>query len=262
MTIGIGILCKDGIVIAGDTMFSNQITQFHFPKTRNIANFPVKGANCIYTVAGSESAINLFHSKINHNDTISALSIYKNDVVKMMTTFSVKIKEMLCLNDIHLTQELNKNLANRKDADPVPSIIDIQHIIGFNDGDNFQVFQCAAGMQPIQFDSNNFCRVIGSGYIVSAPSISLIKQMLNIKEQPDIKQGRLLAYWTIKYAIENAGNVGVGGDINILTMAKNNNNIEVKKNDDFFGLEEGRQNLLKHIENYYSVSEIKDLNNL
>lgn len=253
MTICVGILCTDGVVIAADSMMSNKILGMSNQKAYE---FPFGiGAIAGGDYLGKFFAHNLSNSTFNFQsskDPYSFIQPMANLVINQIIEANPGIQP-----------QLNQMMLNAQQRNEVFNFVNLCALVGFKLDNKFYL----ANFQPASFNSpfgacitkpedRTFWQIIGSGYNTSAPLVSLLCDILNINGKPDITQGKVLAYWLVKYAIDNASGY-VGGDVDILEMVNNNTEVGLGfaiNRVDFQECEELKGDLMRHIKSYSSAN--------
>lgn len=256
MTIIVGVLCSDGIVIAADGMASNNLGSTSFVGINNLKTEIIQN-KLIVSCAGDDSLMTLFINYLK-SDNLSSL-------VSNSDEFAFSI-----INGFHAYCE-NLYLKPIKNGTPGQVLNDVpidpikyQLVSDFYSKVNQQFAAIIAfeynghhfaytlnGFQPPQMirDGGIWYKIIGSGGLIGWPSIHLIKNILNIKTQPSVENAIQLAYWTIDHSIE-ASSGGIGGEIKITKLEKAENNTYKIENVDVTGTKEYINDMYQYIHKF------------
>lgn len=223
MTICVGIKCQDGIAIASDSMVSAGVLGFYNKKTYNIGG----DYNIICSIAGSDSLgkmfvfmlqteyQSLFKDKNNHYEIANA--IRDRFVTLYLQTIPMINRQDVITNLFQQSHNFGNNRA---------FIIYCEVLIAFTFKGEYYLFSFGNAVfehQIINEKSGFFHKIIGSGNSVSSPLIKMLIDILDIKNIPTLQQGKKLAYWLTKYAIDSASQ-GIGDVIEMCTIENINNN--------------------------------------
>lgn len=217
MTICVGIKCQDGIAIASDSMVSAGILGFYNKKTYNIRG----DYNIICSIAGSDSLGKmfvfmlqneyqlLFQGKNNHYEIVNAIRD------RFVTLYLQTIPHVNRQDVINCLFQQSHNFAGNRSF-----VIHCEVLMAFTFKNEYYLFSfgnCVFEHQIINEQSGFFHKIIGSGNSVSSPLIKMLIDILDIKNIPTLQQGKKLAYWLTKYAIDSASQ-GIGENIEMCTI--------------------------------------------
>ena len=73
--------------------------------------------------------------------------------------------------------------------------------------------------QPFLLDENTFYIAIGGGLLGAAPFLKFLDDVLFKQKQPDLRQAKLLAAWTVKYTMQTSP-AGVAPPLRVVTVEK------------------------------------------
>ncbi len=245
MTICVGILCSDGVIIASDTMASTNILGMN---NRKIYQLPFG----VCGVAGSDFLGKFFIHKLNNFP-----SVVSHDPYEFTTVISEIVKQQIYHSNPGIQTNINAMMLNSMQRNELNVFVNFCAILGFTSNNNFYLANFQAAINNSLFgacitksDDKIFWQIIGSGYATSAPLVKLLCDMLKINDKPNLKQGKILAYWLVKYAIDNASQY-VGGNVDILQLTNNNSNVTTITNIDFSECEGLRAAIMSHIDSYH-----------
>jgi hypothetical protein len=244
MTICVGILCTDGVIIASDTMLSNNILGMN---NRKIYQLPFG----VCGIAGSDSLGKYFiHALGNFPIIVSPADPYQ-----FTSIISEVVKQQIYQSNPGIQGNINAMLLNSMQRNDLSVFVNFCAMLGFTMNNNFYLanFQAAEhslfGASITKADDKVFWKIIGSGYSTSAPLVKLLCDILQITDKPNLKQGKILAYWLVKYAIDNSSQF-VGGNVDILQLT-NNHGEPTTTSIDFSECESLRSAIMAHIGLYY-----------
>ncbi len=195
MTIIVSILCNDGVVIGCDGMASNNLGVTNFVGVDNLKT-EIINDKFIIACAGDDNLMTLF---------INFLKLSYDSFPHCNSSDEVAFSIVNGFREYCEKQYINPILNNSVNVvNNVPIILDpiknqlinefykkisdqFQAIISFEkNGEHF--IYSLQGFQPpaMMRDKGIWYKIIGSGMLIGAPSIHLIKKILNIKEKPNI----------------------------------------------------------------------------
>ena len=219
MTIGIGVLCRDGVVIASDGMCSTGPVGVDNLKTHIIQN------KIVCCCAGADNYLQFFVNFLNLKFTefgFDAPNITADDIISsIITGFYTYVSTLMVANmPAHtqhlLLQKLQNDFLN-------PEKLQFSSVIGFSHNNNFYLYRIDGLIPSPIKPTGMWYTIIGSGFLHGMPSIHLIKKIIQINSIPNVANAVNLAYWTVDHAIEVASG-GIGGNITIVSIRKNNDN--------------------------------------
>jgi hypothetical protein len=227
MTIVVGILCNEGVVIAADGMASQNISGNHFVGKDNQKLTVIRKNECILGVSGQDTLNNLLISYLTNNyDNIINENIQdENEFVYTIQRGFYEYYEKL-----HILPLLNSTIS-RESVQYGKNMITKQQmlneffnqqassIIGFKFKDKHYIANISGitNCPHILREHGIFYTMIGEGLLIADPSMHLIKNILNINSSPNIYEAELLAYWAISHAIKVSCG-GIGGNISITKL--------------------------------------------
>lgn len=227
MTIIIGTLCRDGVVIGSDGMASLNLGMTNFVGLNNLKTRIINNS-VIVSSAGRDDVTNDFNRYLELNFE-SIASRYEDPVdfaQEICSGFWRKIFENYAKYPPQVAQLLSQT--------PLPNgqmsikNIGISSLLAFYLKDKFYLFCLDENNNfypQIVTENGLWYRILGSGFLVGNPSMLLIKKMLNIDATPSVEDAKLLVYWTIAHSIE-ASSGGIGGKISIAVLKKEQDSIK------------------------------------
>ncbi|MCQ2581519.1 MAG: hypothetical protein MJ170_00870 [Alphaproteobacteria bacterium] len=244
MTIGIGVLCRDGVVIASDGMCSVDQVGVDNLKTHIVKN------RIVCCCAGADNYLRFFLNFLNlkfedfqfdvPDRTADAII---SDITKGFYNF---------INELMITKvpEHTKGLLIQKLHNDFLQQIQFVSVIGFYHCGEFYLYKITGLMiSPIQ-SSGMWYTIIGSGFTNGMPSIHLIKKIIQIDSIPNVANAVNLAYWTVDHAIE-VSSAYIGGNVAIASIRKNNDNtfsVQTENTEQCKGFVE---DVYRHIKTYF-----------
>lgn len=195
MTVLIGMKCIDGVVIACDSMltvggFAQQTGQ----KLHLIPGPPQQ----LYAFAGDLALAERFRAVATANANMLQQQVHKLLYATNIGNFVVQNFQATGLDP--LKADLATVLAFVKDGIP-------------------EICQFNFGSQPRFLDEHHYCCIFGSGQVAATPFLKFLTDTLLEDRQPNLAEGKLLATWGVKYAI-NTLCQGVGYPIDIATIER------------------------------------------
>ena len=218
MTIVVGALCSDGVVIASDGMLS-----MGYPGQPAFAGFDnlkthIISDKLIVASAGSDKVMNIFleflHAEIDtifeshYNTSFDLCSAIHSQYLNYINTTFASYPSIFLLNN-KLSNEIQH---------------DFSAIIAFKFEDLHYLYRFFGCNSPEYIKANGelWHTMIGCGETQAVPLIQLIIKLLNIEPLPPVDKAINLLYWTIAQVIDS-GASGVGGKITIAKLQKVNN---------------------------------------
>jgi hypothetical protein len=216
MTILVGILCKDGAVIASDGMASQNLGTTPFVATNNLKTHIID-EKLIVACAGEDNYMTLFVSFLQSNYASLSKKHEESgaDVQALMNElgakFAHRVIEIFKTYPPELTQNFFTTIQNGMAFQAIVALpFNNKHYVFHYDG------KLAATMLR---DNGLWHTILGSGFLIGTPSIHLVKKILKISSSPTVNRGLVLAYWTVNHAIEVSSG-GIGGDITTAVLRK------------------------------------------
>lgn len=239
MTVIVGVLCKDGIVIGSDSSATSTA--------------PSGGNFSIPTVEQKTKKVDIIHDFIVFGGTGSVgLGQRFKEVVK--TYFSVEAN--LKKSPITISQEIY--IKTRDDFAKTNIGINQKKfgaVMGFSiNSETYLLEYPVDDFQP-EFKSNHYWYVsMGSGQLIADPFLGFVRKVFWNDEQPTLNTGIFGTLWVLEHAIDvNPGGIGAPPQICVLKKDENN---------DFKSYIIEDIELQEHIENLKSFQQyIKDYKN-
>jgi hypothetical protein len=256
MTISLGILCKNGVVLASDGMASLNL-QFSSGESYNfmgLDNLKVHIVNnkFICAFAGDDAIMKHFVTSLEQYLSEKWLPS-KDPNVLVGQVCSSFIKYYHKIHDSY-PEELKAKIL--KDFDTKIENGSLAILLGFYIGNNFYLYQTERNLQfSIVREGCTWYKIIGSGWFVGNPCISLINELLNVKSMPSVDEALIIAHWTIQHTIDSSSG-GVGRDVTIAFLKKDNNGFTI----DYCDVADYREHLI-HLYNHIH-SFTKDINEI
>lgn len=241
MTLLVGILCREGVVIASDSA----------------ATF---GANGTVTIGQQEvEKVRLIHDKIAYAAT-GAVGIAQLIIDAIARSWSegkftgAKTPEEMMGKVGHLisntvgpflnTAQLQRQVTGEANASLCKSLIAMPVC------KKFQLFQFDFNGAPEMCTHQLPFVALGSGQMIADPFLALLKRLLWPNEVPSLADGRLAAVWTIDH-VRRTSPGGVGGRIQLATLTNNPESVKIAQNaevdEHLQAIEEALSALVAHI---------------
>lgn len=215
MTIGIGVLCRDGVVIASDGMGTAGPVGVDNLKTHIIKD------RIVCCCAGSDRYLQLFLNFLNlkYNDFNFDIPEKTPDkIISDIVTGFYNFVNDLMINRVptHTHQVLIQSLQN-----DFLQNIQFVAVIGFYHCNKFYLYRVDGLIVSPILPAGTWYTIIGSGFTNGMPSIHLIKKIIQIDSIPNVANAVNLAYWTVDHAIE-VSSAYIGGNVAVASIRKNN----------------------------------------
>ena len=251
MTILVGILCQDGVVIAADGMASQNLGTTPFVGISNLKVHPIND-DLIVACAGDDNLMTHFICFLKSN----YLTIFKehqaksSNVLALMTELGGKFAHHIM------------NIYRQYPAEWYSQVLEtfnrngfsFQAVIALHFNHNHYMFSYDNRFNAMMLRDNGIWHIIlGSGHLVANPSIHLVKKILNIKLMPKVDRGQILAYWTVSHAIDVSSG-GIGGEIKIAVLQKSGEKYVVSTANNISEHEEFIEDMYKHIWRYNVIA--------
>lgn len=221
MTLIVGILCSDGVVLASDSAATYgtgyQYTIGQLPVTKL---HPIKG-QIIFGATGAVGAAQLIQDKIEALWDEKALGGNNATPYGVMHVIGDAIAGKLH-KYIAVASTMAPLIGNSAAAGPVTC----RCLVGMHVKNEPRLFEFYESGIPESYEDLRFVAV-GSGQTIADPFLALLARVLKWKEKPPtVSEGRFAAIWTVKHTIQtNAG--GVGGDIQVLSLLREGSKFRV-----------------------------------
>jgi len=248
MTISLGILCKDGVVLASDGMVSLNAYNTNFVGIDNLKIYIVQ--NFIFGFAGNDDLMRHFVSYMSEveltaeNPNLLVSNICSNFLYyyyKFYNNYPEQIKNQI-LTKFH------NDIANSQ----------LNILFAFYINNDFYLYEIGQNLQFAQIKQDcSWYKIVGSGDLVGYPSIGLINNLLNIKSAPSVDEAIIIAHWTIEQAIDTSSG-GIGGNVTIACL-KNENDTFRSNYCDTNDSKEYMLDFYKHVHSFKKgIKEIKE----
>lgn len=211
MTIIIGIHCRDGIVIAGDSALTinSNVEQTYSEKITCINN------NILIGFSGDLGTAQRFKKRMEY-DFESYIHKLEKSLQRGLQPFEMaKLACQIGINEFMDTQPFN-----------VTVNVSTSFLVGFFCKDQHLLFLLQAGqLQPVIMGEDLSFASIGCGNYITNPFLSFIKDVFWVgKQVPDVSIGIFSSLMALDLAIKtNAG--GINGPIHVAVIRKDNQNV-------------------------------------
>ena len=209
MTLIVGILCSDGVVMASDSAATfgtgglATIGQQPVQKVRKI------GDNILYSATGAVGIAQLISARIGERWGNGGLKDIKT-LEAMMQRLAGEIGGVV--NPFLQSAQAQKNLTGDASTSLCKSLVAIPV------DKKAHLFQFDFNGAPEGCTKELPFVALGSGQLIADPFLAFLKRLLWSDHEPTIAEGRLAAVWTIDHVSRtNAG--GVGGAIQLATLS-------------------------------------------
>ena len=228
MTLLVGILCKDGVVVAADRQVSE--ANIGMP-TRKI---DILGSNSVFAASGDVSVGQRVRAVLSEWEG-KADAKY----TEAISTLSPKIAKEALLPSYQVAQAIGMPFEN------YPACISLFASV-FKDGVHVACIDPSANFRELEKHSPFCC--LGSGNASGLSFLTFIWSVFFADTSPSLSEGVFAAYWTVQVAIElQSLYVGLGVDVCVLPSENNKNaemvsESELRENDEL--IKEARKALL------------------
>lgn len=219
LTILVGILCEDGVVVASDGMVSTNLGTIPFVGFSNIKTHLI-GDGAIVACAGDDRLMTYFIEflKLNY---VTLYNKYHKSPFDVLT-FTRELGAQFANNIINNYKQYPTELVKDQLENIAKNGFQFQAIIALSFNGAHYIFEYDNRFNPTMLRDNGVWHIIlGSGMYVANPSIHLVKKILNINSKPKVNRAQILAYWTVDHAIEVSSG-GIGGETTIAVLQKAN----------------------------------------
>ena len=219
MTLIVGILCRDGVVMASDSAATysasgmSTIGQQTTTKVRPLKN------SILYSSTGAVGMSQIIADGI---ETLWA-SLRKNNPspAQVMEAISKDIHQR-CQHLFHSAAMLGQAGMRHVQNDVACRSLVAMPVLG-----RACLFEFAETGAPTQATEQLCCVALGSGQPIADPFLALMKKILWPDSPPTLAEARLIAAWTIKHVVQtNPG--GVAGDAQMATLVVKGNQAHVE----------------------------------
>ncbi|MBP7722286.1 MAG: hypothetical protein KA155_07090 [Alphaproteobacteria bacterium] len=194
MTVVVAIKCSDGDVIACDSMLT-------------VGNFAQNGQK-IHILPGPPAQIFAFAGHLDLADRFRAEAEHHSPHFDANSKLAYVIA---------ISRAMVENLqATARE----PLKADLITVLSFVKNDVPETCIFMHGSQPRFLDRHHFYQAIGSGSTAAMPFLKFLIDIFLPTRQPTVAEGKQLAVWAVKYAIETMSG-GVGGTIDLATIQRN-----------------------------------------
>ncbi|WP_457583159.1 hypothetical protein [Ensifer canadensis] len=189
MTVVVGFLCSDGVVIAADSMISSPIAHLHGQK---IAVLP---GPQLFALAGDlgQNARFRTYAELNHN--LIPQQMHASHYPRILTQAIVD-------------EFISTGIGNSINAAP---------ILAFAHGDTHHCCVFESQFQYRMLDADNYFCAVGSGKMSADPFLRYLTDIFCPEGQPSVSEAIFLATWAVEHVITvNPG--GVAAPLKLATF--------------------------------------------
>ncbi|MBB3146397.1 20S proteasome alpha/beta subunit [Phyllobacterium trifolii] len=196
MTVVVGFLCSDGVVIAADSMLTpsmgNMGVGHHHGKKISI----LAGSSQVFCFAGDLGIAMRFK--------VMAESVYAQmQNVALPLDYPLAITQNI-MNQLRTTESLHAATGTNT-------------LLAFDHGNNHQCCVFEGAMQPRLLDQDHYYVALGSGKLSADPFLRFLSDIFCPDGPPTVSEAIFLATWAVQHVIDvNPG--GVAGPIRIATF--------------------------------------------
>ena len=244
MTIVVGALCANGVVIASDGMLTMGYPgQLPFAGFDNLKTHIING-KLIVSSAGSDKVMNIFldflHTKVD--------TIFAEDYLTSFDLCTAIHSEYLNYINTNFAKYPAIFLINNKLSSEIQNEFSAVLAFKFNGAHYLYRFFGCNSPEQIKPDSGLWYTMIGCGETQAIPLMQLIIKLLNIEPVPQVDKVINLLYWTVAQVIES-GAAGVGGKITIAKLHDINGQY-VFEYVDTYGADEFIDDFVQHVSQF------------
>lgn len=207
MTVLVGVKCTDGIVIGADSSATSSTGVMPLMQLEANDKIKICGTNVIVACTGAVGYSQRLH---DHIEMAINGGVFKQQ------------NRRECFTNIttRFLKDLQGSLAqsNAQAGIGFGAVMAAVH--------NNDAFLVEYGTKDFQYEEKHgkvFFVSMGSGQLLADPFLAFVNRVLWQGKQPSLDLGRLGVYWALDHAIKYAAS-GVGGNIRIAMLRKQNNN--------------------------------------
>lgn len=199
MTVVVAFLCKDGAVVASDSMITTSMGQLPIAHMTGL-KVEVLDGNQVFAFAGDQGQGARF--RIMANGSHGALSQAAHPIDY----------------PILLTQSLVQQFHNTG----IGGAINLATVLAYPHAAGHQCCVFEGAIQPRLLDQAHFFVAIGSGKLAADPFLRFLVDIFSPKGPPTVREAVFLAAWTVEHVIQtNPG--GVAGPTRIAVLQSDGN---------------------------------------
>lgn len=218
MTVLVGILCTDGVVVASDsaaTFGTGQMQTIGQQSTRKVHNL---ASSMIYAGTGAVGIAQILVDTLSQH--YSSMGTFKN--VKRPDEMMGRLSQAILQTVAPFLQTATsvRQLVGSADASLCKSLIAIAV------GGEPQLFTFDFNGAPERATPELPFVSMGSGQPIADPFLAFLHRLFWKESRPTIAEGKLVAVWTIDHVCKtNPG--GVGGNVQLMVLPKGSNVLEL-----------------------------------
>ncbi|HET6378633.1 MAG TPA: hypothetical protein VFG05_10060 [Methylocella sp.] len=197
MTVVVGFLCRDGAVVASDSMLTSSMGQLPIAHHTG-KKIAVLGGNQVFAFAGDQGQGDRFRFAADGNHAAIPNTHHPVDYP-------------LILAQLVLQQFQSTGIVGAFNA------LNLSTILAFPHNGTHQCCVFDGPLQPRLLDAHHYYVAIGSGKLAADPFLRFLVDVFCQNGQPNVREAVFLAAWTVEHVIHtNPG--GVAGPIRIAVL--------------------------------------------
>jgi 20S proteasome alpha/beta subunit len=212
MTLIVGILCEDGVVLASDSAATYSAGAAFTIGQQEVTKVHRLGNDLVYASTGAIGVSQLIIAELTGLSTNKYFT--KNvTALEVMKTLSRTIAEQVK----HLFESAQRLVPLVGQNEAAMSVL-CKSLVGAAVRKEPVLYQFDYGGAPEQATEKLPFIALGSGQAMADPYLAFLRRILWKDRRPTVAEGRLVAAWTIRHVSQTA--VGfVGGPIQLATLA-------------------------------------------
>src|SRR5690348_9981488 len=208
MTVLVGILCKDGVVIGSDSSATFGSNGQMTIGQQTVQKVTIIEGKIAYAGTGAVGIAQLIIDSIRRgwgDNTFRGLKTPE----QMMNTVGKRIGELI--GPYLQTAQIQRHITGEASATLCKSLVAmlVNH--------RFHLFQFDFNGAPEMATTQLPFIALGSGQLIADPFLALLKRLLWPNSEPTLAEGRLAAVWAIDH-VRRTNPGGVGGPIQLATL--------------------------------------------
>jgi 20S proteasome alpha/beta subunit len=209
VTLLVGILCKDGVVMGSDSAATFGASGIHTIGQQEVLKVQRLNDHILYSATGAIGVSQLVADKLQRLWAPSDFRSPSNPD-EVMNRIG---REILSVTGAYLQSATWLRALGRDDGTSV-----CKSLVAMPVGDKPQLYQFDANGAPERTMIGLPFVSLGSGQLIADPFLALLKRLLWKDTEPTLAEGRLAAVWTIDH-VNRTNPGGVGGHIQLAILA-------------------------------------------
>jgi 20S proteasome alpha/beta subunit len=241
VTLIVGVLCRDGVVMASDSAATYAASGMHTIGQQSMTKVRALGNSVLYASTGAVGMSQIIADGIESQ--WAAMRKSNPSPEQVMVTISKDIYER-CKHLFHSASMLAQ--AGVRHA---PAEVSCRSLVAVPVLNKPCLFQFGETGAPEQVTEQLCCVALGSGQPIADPFMAFMKKILWPDCPPTLAEARLVAAWTVQHVVQtNPG--GVAGDAQIATLVVRGNQPKIETvnaNEHYEQIKDLEDRLRKHI---------------